>query len=51
MFNQQMHKIFVTHVTPACIISYIQLAVTLGYEQLADDNALVSTHVGVTGNK
>ena len=48
MFNQQMYKIFVTHVH---LYNYIQLSVTLGYERLLDDNTLVSKHVGVIGNK
>jgi len=43
-----MHKIFVTHVH---LYNYIQLAVTLGYKQLLDDNTLVSKHVGVIRNK
>jgi len=46
-----MHKIFVTHVTSTCIINYIQLAVTLGYEQLLDDIMLLSKHGGVIRNK
>jgi len=51
MFNQQMHKMFVTCVTPTCVISYIQLAVTLVYKQLLDDITLVSKHDGVIRNK
>jgi len=34
MENKEMNEW--THVTPTCIINYIQLAVTLGYEQLPD---------------
>lgn len=51
MFNQQMHKMFVASVTPICVLNYIQLAVTLEYEQLFDDITLVSSHVGVIRNK
>jgi len=51
MFNEKLHKMCVTCVTPTCVINYVLLAVTLGYEQLLDDITLVSTHGGVIRNK